>query len=106
MNSVLTHIKKNVKAKGVSVGLIPLAQIHLCSVYNSPISIDNAVACNASSQSHCKSKADVKMAVISVNDKLRPIIQVKHALIETVFNLAISKLPENNIVKKTYKQNI
>ena len=54
----------------------------------------------SSSQSQYKSKVDVKMVVFSENDQLRSSIQVPQALIETIFKLAISKIPKKDINKK------
>ena len=62
--------EKTVKAKVVSTDLKTLAQTYSCPVCSAPVSIKNSVAwcekCdNASSQSHCKSKADVKMVILN-----------------------------------------
>ena len=65
--SAFSH-EKTVKAKVVSTDLKTLAQTYLCPARSAPVSINNPVAwcekCdNASSQSQCKSKADVKMVI-------------------------------------------
>ena len=54
----------------------------------------------ASSQSQCKSKADVKMVILNESGQLRSTIDVPHALIETCINLAVSNTPKKDIVLK------
>ena len=86
------------RAKVVSTDLKTLPQTYLCPVCSAPVSINNAVAwcgkCdNASSQSHCKSKEDVKMVILDESGQLRSTIDVPHALIEKSINLVVSKPP-------------
>ena len=92
------------KPKVISIDLRKLPQTDLCFACNPPVNIDNAFAwcekCDSASlQSQCKLKADVKIVVFSESDQLISIIQVPHALSETIFNLAISKTPKEDIVK-------
>ena len=93
------------KAKVVSIDLKTLTETYLCPVCRAPVSINNAVAwcekCdNASSQSQCKSKADVKMVILNENGQSRSTIDVPHALIEKSINLAVSNTPKKDIVMK------
>ena len=69
-----------VKTKVVSIDLKTLTLPYLCSVCSGPVTISNAgtwceKSDNASSQSECKSKADVKMVILNDIDQLRPSIE-------------------------------
>ena len=84
--------EKTVKTKVVAIDLKTLVQTYLCPVCSAPVSINNVVAwCekgdNASSQSQCKSKIDVKMLILNESGRLRFTIDVLHALIEKSINL-------------------
>ena len=97
--------EKSVKAKVVSIDLKTLTQTYVCPVCSAPVSINNAVLwcekCDyASSQSQCKSKADVKMVIMNESGRLRSTIDVPHALIEKSINLAVSNTPKKDIVLK------
>ena len=92
-------------AKVVSIDLKTLPQTYLCPVCSAPVSINNAVAwcgkCdNASSQSHCESKEDVKMVILDECGQLKSTIDVPHALIEKSINLAVSNTPKKDTVMK------
>ena len=97
--------EKTVKAKVLSIDLKTPTQTYLCPVCSTSVNINNAVAwcekCdNASSQSQCKSKADVKMVILNESDQLRSTIDVPHALIEKSINLTVSNAPKKDIVMK------
>ena len=73
--------EKSVKAKVVSTDLKTLTQIYLYPVCSAPLSINNAVAwckeCNnVSSQSQCKSIADMKMVILDESGQLGSTIDV------------------------------
>ena len=87
---------KKLKAKVVATDLKTLTQTYLSPVCSAPVSINNVVAwcekCdNASSQSQCKSKVDVKMLILKESGWLRSTIDVLHALIEKSINLILPK---------------
>ena len=91
--------ERPVKAEFFFIDLKTLTQIYLCPVCSAPVSVNNAVAwcerCdNASSQTQCKSKADVKMVMLNESGKLRSTINVPHALIEKSSNFAVLNLPK------------
>ena len=93
-----------VTAKVVSIDLKKLTQTYLCPVCSTPVSINNAVAwcekCdNASSQSQCRSKADVKMMILDESDQLISTIDVPKSI-----NLIVSKTPRKDIVMKRIKK--
>ena len=97
--------EETVKAEVVFNDLKTLTQTYLCSVCRAPVSINNAVTwckrCdNASSQSQCKSKADVRMVILNESGQLRSFINVRLALIEKSINLAASNTPKKDIVMK------
>ena len=101
--------EKAVTAKVVSIDLKKLMQTYLCPVCSTPVSINNAVAwcekCdNASSQSQCRSKADVKMIILDESGQLRSTIDVPNPLIEKSINLIVSKTPRKDIVMKRIKK--
>ena len=93
-----------VTAKVVSIDLKKLTQTYLCPVCSTPVSINNAVAwcekCdNASSQSQCRSKADVKMMILDESGQLISTIDVPKSI-----NLIVSKTPRKDIVMKRIKK--
>ena len=93
-----------VTAKVVSIDLKKLTQTYLCPVCSTPVSINNAVAwcekCdNASSQSQCRSKADVKMMILDESGQLVSTIDVPKSI-----NLIVSKTPRKDIVMKRIKK--
>ena len=93
-----------VTAKVVSIDLKKLTQTYLCPVCSTPVSINNAVAwcekCdNASSQSQCRSKADVKMIILDESGQLISTIDVPKSI-----NLIVSKTPRKDIVMKRIKK--
>ena len=93
-----------VAAKVVSIDLKKLTQTYLCPVCSTPVSINNAVAwcekCdNASSQSQCRSKADVKMMILDESGQLISTIDVPKSI-----NLIVSKTPRKDIVMKRIKK--
>ena len=93
-----------VTAKVVSIDLKKLTQTYLCPVCSTPVSINNAVAwcekCdNASSQSQCRSKADVKMMILDESGQLISTIDVPKSI-----NLIVSKNPRKDIVMKRIKK--
>ena len=93
-----------VTAKFVSIDLKKLTQTYLCPVCSTPVSINNAVAwcekCdNASSQSQCRSKADVKMMILDESGQLISTIDVPKSI-----NLIVSKTPRKDIVMKRIKK--
>ena len=93
-----------VTAKVVSIDLKKLTQRYLCPVCSTPVSINNAVAwcekCdNASSQSQCRSKADVKMIILDESGQLISTIDVPKSI-----NLIVSKTPRKDIVMKRIKK--
>ena len=97
--------EKSVKAKVFFIDLKTVAQTYLFSVCSVPVSINNAVAwyekCdNASSQSQCKSKADVKMVILNDSGQLRSTIDVPRALTKKSINLTVSNTPKKDIVMK------
>ena len=97
--------EETVKAEVVFNDLKTLTQTYLCSICRAPVSINNAVTwckrCdNTSSQSQCKSKADVKMVILNESGQLRSSINVRLALIEKSINLAVSNTPKKDIVLK------
>ena len=97
--------EKTLKAKVLSIDLKTMTQKYLCPVCSAPVSINNAVAwcekCdNASSQSQCQSKADVKMVILNESGQLRSTIDVPHALIGKSINLAASNTPQKDVVRK------
>ena len=97
--------KKTVKAEVVSIDIKTLTQTYLCPVCSAPVNTNYAVTwCekydNASLQSQCKSKADVKMVMLTKSGLLRSTIDVPHALIEKSINLAVSNTPKKDIVMK------
>ena len=96
--------EKAVTAKVVSIDLKKLMQTYLCPVCSTPVSINNAVAwcekCdNASSQSQCRSKADVKMIILDESGQLISTIDVPKSI-----NLIVSKTPRKDIVMKRIKK--
>ena len=93
-----------VTAKVVSIDLKKLTQTYLCPVCSTPVSINNAVAwcekCdNASSQSQCRSKADVKMMILDESGQLISTIDVPKSI-----NLIVSKTTRKDIVMKRIKK--
>ena len=95
--------EKTVKAKVVSIDFKTLAQTYICPFCSAPVSSNSAVSwCekrdNASSQSQCKLKADVKMVILNESGQLRSTIDVPHTLMEKSINLAVSNTPKNDIV--------
>ena len=98
--------EKTVKAKVVSIDLKTLAQTYLCPVCSAPVCINNAVAwcekCdNASSQSQCKSKADVKMVK---EWSVKIYIDVLHVLIRKIHQFGCFEYPPKGYCYETYKQ--
>ena len=96
---------KTVNAKIVSFDFKILTQTYLRPVCSAPVSINNAAAwcekCdNASSQSDCKLKADLKMVIFDESVQLRSTIDVPHALIEKSINLVVSNTPKRDIAMK------
>ena len=96
--------ENTVTAKVVSIDLKKLTQTYLCPVCSTPVSINNAVAwcekCdNASSQSQCRSKADVKMMILDESGQLISTIDVPKSI-----NLIVSKTPRKDIVMKRIKK--
>ena len=76
--------EKTVKAKVVSIDLKALTQTYLYPVCSAPVNTNNAVAwcekCdNASLQSQCKSKADVKISkfYFAINKKNYEVVTPK-----------------------------
>ena len=95
--------EKTVKAKVVSIDFKTLAQTYICPFCSAPVSSNSAVGWyekrdNASSQSQCKSKADVKMVILNESGQLRSTIDETHTLMEKSINLAVSNTPKNDRV--------
>ena len=93
-----------IAAKVMALYLKTLFQTYLCSNCNVSVSIENGLAwCNnfnVSTQSACKSKAYLRLAVLKDNDQLKLHIDVSHSRIERKFDLSLSNTAQKVIVCK------
>ena len=93
-----------IAAKVMALYLKTLFQTYLCSNCNVSVSIENGLAwCNnfnVSTQSACKSKAYLRLAVLKDNDQPKLHIDVFHSRIERKFDLSLSNTAQKVIVCK------
>ena len=93
-----------IAAKVMALYLKTLFQTYLCSNCNVSVSIENGLAwCNnfnVSTQSACKSKAYLRLAVLKDNDQPKLHIDVSHSRIERKFDLSLSNTAQKVIVCK------
>ena len=93
-----------IAAKVMALYLKTLFQTYLCSNCNVSVSIENGLAwCNnfnVSTQSACKSKGYLRLAVLKDNDQPKLHIDVSHSRIERKFDLSLSNTAQKVIVCK------